>query len=49
MSAYQHVGLFIIAVGAGILLGALLAAIIRHRAERQAESSARSLSLNDTL
>lgn len=48
MSAYQHAGLFIVAIGVGILLGALLAATIRYRAERQVESSARGPSLNDT-
>jgi hypothetical protein len=39
MSAYQHLGLFIVAVGAGILLGAALATIIRRRAGSQAQSS----------
>jgi hypothetical protein len=43
MSAHQHLGLFIVAVGAGILLGAVLAAIIRRRAVSQAQSSKRQM------
>jgi hypothetical protein len=46
MSAQQYLGLFIVAVGAGILLAAMLAAIIRRRAEPQAGSSKRPTSNN---
>jgi len=46
MSVLQFLGLFVVAIGAGIMLGAMLAAIIRRRAESQAESSKRQASSN---